>query len=109
MPPSFRSMSPCCTSLRDYFYSIDLGVLLAEGEGDVELAVSHGDGDGFHQCFASAAGFFEDVQVLDRLVFNLDREDALAGLGDGGECLREVKLHLVAAIWHGGGEGGHSP
>src|SRR5687768_6470654 len=96
-------------SLRDNLDSIDLRVLFAEGEGDVELAVADGDGDGFYQGFIRCAGFFEDVQVLDLLVFDLDGEDALAGLGDAGVGFGEVHDDVVAAVGDGHGEAVHAP
>jgi UDP:flavonoid glycosyltransferase YjiC (YdhE family) len=57
-------------------------MLLAEREIDVEPAVADRHWHGFHQRLGRPAGFFEDVEVFDLLILDLDGENALAGLGD---------------------------
>src|SRR5215208_6957650 len=76
-PLNFLLSYECAASflLRNNLDSIDLRMLFAEVDGDR---------DGFHQRLGCAAGFFEDVQVLDLVVLDLDGEDALAGGGDLG-------------------------
>src|SRR4051794_24716417 len=93
------------------FQGVDLGVVLVGAEeGDAEVPAGCGDVHGLDQGFAGAAGFLEDVDVLEPgCVGRVDAvdahgEDALAGGCDAFVGFGEVQADGVAGVGQGDGD-----
>jgi len=83
------------------FDAVDLWIFDVAGESDQQFAVLNFHRNAFHICLERAAGLGPNIEVLELVPLDTEREHALAWTGNALVGFGEMQLYHILPIGHG--------